>query len=74
MSPEAAAGGPIALVHDRDHIKVDIPGRKIDVLIDDETLKKRKEAWAPKSATTFGGYLDRYARQVGSAAGGAVFE
>jgi dihydroxy-acid dehydratase len=74
VSPEAAAGGPIALINNDDRIKVDIPGKKIDVLLDDETLRKRREAWTPRTGAMFGGYLDRYARQVGSAAGGAVFE
>jgi len=74
VSPEAAAGGPIALVRDGDLIVVDIPGKRIDVLIEDEELGRRGEVWEPRNADPDLGYLTRYARQVGSAAGGAVLE
>jgi len=74
VSPEAATGGPIALVRDGDLIVVDIPGKRIDVLIENEELGRRGEVWEPRKADPDLGYLTRYARQVGSAAGGAVLE
>ncbi|HNW93519.1 MAG TPA: dihydroxy-acid dehydratase [bacterium] len=74
VSPEAAAGGPIALVRDGDRISIDIPRRKLDLLVDDAELARRKAQWqapAPKVTT---GYLARYARMVTSASTGAVVE
>ncbi|MCK5740551.1 dihydroxy-acid dehydratase, partial [bacterium] len=73
VSPEAAAGGPIALVQENDKIYINIITRKLDILVDEAELKKRKDAWrcpAPKVTT---GYLARYARAVSSADKGAVF-
>jgi dihydroxy-acid dehydratase len=74
VSPEAAAGGPIALVKIGDLILLDIPGRKLALKVSGEELKRRSKSWKPKPAKVKSGYLARYARQVGSAAGGAVFE
>lgn len=74
ISPEAAEGGPIALVEEGDLITIDIPNRTIDLLVDEATLKKRRAAWkAPKSKIEHG-YLARYARAVSSAASGAIVE
>jgi dihydroxy-acid dehydratase len=72
ISPEAAAGGPIALVKDGDTIVIDIPGRKLDLKVSDEELAKRKAAWKPRPAKITTGYLARYARTVQSAATGAI--
>jgi len=72
ISPEAAEGGPIALVEDGDKILLDIPERRLDLLVDDETLAARRQLWqapAPKIRT---GWLARYAKVVTSAYTGAV--
>lgn len=72
ISPEAAEGGPIALVEEGDRIELDIPGRRLQLLVDDETLAKRRSNWqapAPKIRT---GWLARYAKVVTSANTGAV--
>jgi dihydroxy-acid dehydratase len=73
ISPEAAEGGPIALVKNGDQIEIDIPGRKLNLLISNEELKKRLSKWKlPKKELK--GYLKRYARLVTSANTGATFE
>jgi dihydroxy-acid dehydratase len=74
VSPEAADGGPIALVQDGDPIKVDIPGRTIDLLVDEAELGKRKAAWQQPAPKFKRGWLSRYERLVTSAARGAVLE
>ncbi|MEI8195893.1 MAG: dihydroxy-acid dehydratase, partial [Phycisphaerae bacterium] len=71
-SPEAAAGGPIALVHPGDRIRIDIPNRKLDLLVSETELAKRKAAWKRHPAKITYGYLARYASQVTSADTGAV--
>lgn len=73
VSPEAAAGGVIALIHDGDMIDVDISGRRLNLRVDDAELEKRKAQWkAPQKELT--GYLKRYAKLVTSGSRGAVFE
>ena len=74
VCPEAAQGGPIALVEDGDLITVDITGCAITLHVDQETLAARKAAWVcpPPKVTT--GYLARYAKLVTSASRGAVLE
>lgn len=74
VSPEAMAGGPIALVKDGDVIDIDIPNRKLNLLVSDEEMAKRKAQWVqpPPKVTT--GYLSRYARMASSASRGAVLE
>jgi dihydroxy-acid dehydratase len=74
VSPEAAEGGPIALLKEGDRIAIDIPGRSISVLVDDDELAKRRSRWSPPPPKVAGGYLARYARQVGSAAAGAILK
>ncbi len=74
VSPEAAAGGPIALVRDGDEIEIDLDARRLDLLVEEAELARRRAAWqapAPKVQT---GWLARYARMVSSAAQGAVME
>jgi dihydroxy-acid dehydratase len=73
ISPEAAEGGPIALVKNGDQIEIDIPGRKLNLLISNEELKKRLSKWKPPKKK-MKGYLKRYARLVTSANTGATFE
>ena len=74
ISPEAAAGGPIALIRDGDQIRVDVINKRLDVLVSDEELEARRAEWTPPEPKKFGGYLDRYARLVSSAAEGAVLK
>jgi dihydroxy-acid dehydratase len=72
VSPEAAAGGPIALVHPGDIIELDIPARKLSVLVSDAELAKRKAVWTRPGPKIDYGYLARYAAAVTSADSGAV--
>lgn len=72
-SPEAQEGGPIALVKEGDRIKIDIPNRALDLLVDNEELAKRKAAWKCPDYKVKEGYLYRYAKLVTSASTGAVF-
>lgn len=73
VSPEAAVGGTIALVQDGDMIEIDIPARKLTVLVEDTELARRKAQWkAPQQNLT--GYIKRYAQHVTSGAKGAVFD
>jgi dihydroxy-acid dehydratase len=74
VSPEAAEGGPIALVQDGDPIKVDVPGRTIDLLVEEAELEKRKATWQQPEPKFKRGWLARYERLVTSAAQGAVLE
>ena len=74
VSPEAAVGGPIALIEEGDLIKIDIPNHSIQLMVDDEELKRRKEAWKPKTPEITSGYLARYARMVTSGNRGAILE
>ena len=72
VSPEAAAGGPIGWVRDGDRIEIDIPAKRLDVLIGSEELALRRDSWQPLARKTRGGYLARYAALVTSASQGAV--
>jgi dihydroxy-acid dehydratase len=74
VSPEAAAGGPIALVRDGDEIALDIPNRKLDLLVDGRELESRRASWSPPEPKVRSGWLARYARLVTSANTGAVLE
>ena len=73
VSPEAAEGGPIAVVAEGDQIQIDIPGKKLNVLISSDELKKRLLRWKPPKKE-LRGYLKRYAGLVQSAATGATFK
>ena len=72
ISPEAAEGGPIALVEDGDRILLDIPGRKLELLVDDAVLEARRERWSAPEPKIKSGWLARYAKVVTSAHTGAV--
>jgi dihydroxy-acid dehydratase len=74
ISPEAAEGGPIALVRNGDRIEIDIPARRLNLLVPEAELKKRRAAWKPPQPKITTGYLARYARMVRSAGTGAVLE
>lgn len=72
VAPEAALGGNIALVREGDQIAIDIPACKIELLVSDTELEVRRAAWVCPEAKVKTGYLARYAKQVTSAAKGAV--
>ena len=74
VSPEAAVGGPIALVEEGDIISIDIPGLSLNVKVSDEELAKRKEKWQPREPKVTTGYLARYAAMVTSGNRGAILE
>jgi dihydroxy-acid dehydratase len=71
VSPEAAEGGPIALVQDGDSIEYDIPNRRLDLLVPAEELAKRRAVWTPRTRG-LKGILARYARLAESASKGAI--
>jgi dihydroxy-acid dehydratase len=73
ISPEAAEGGPIAVVRNGDQIEIDIPGKKLNLRLSNEELEKRLSRWKPPKRK-LKGYLKRYARLVTSANTGATFE
>jgi len=74
ISPEAAEGGPIALVKEGDRIAIDIPKRRITLQVSAEELKKRRKAWRPPEPKIKTGYLSRYASLVTSGSTGAVLK
>ena len=74
ISPEAAVGGPIALIHEGDIIKIDIPNNSLNVLVSDEELEARRKEWKPRKPNITTGYLRRYASLVTSANRGAILE
>ncbi len=74
ISPEAAEGGPIALVKEGDIIAIDIPAKKLNLNVSDAELDKRRKALKPRQPAITTGYLARYAKMVTSASTGAVFK
>ncbi len=74
VSPEAAVGGPIALVEEGDIIKINIPELKMELAVSDEELAARKAKWQPKEPKITTGYLARYASMVTSGNRGAILE
>jgi dihydroxy-acid dehydratase len=74
VSPEAAAGGTLALVEEGDTIHIDIPNRALTLEVDDDELARRRVAWTPPEPRVQQGYLARYARLVTSASTGAILE
>jgi dihydroxy-acid dehydratase len=72
VSPEAAAGGPIALVNDGDEIRVDLDKRVLEAHVSEADLEKRRKAWKRPKPRIDHGYLARYARMVTSASTGAI--
>jgi len=72
ISPEAAEGGPIALVQEGDRIKIDIPGKTLTLLVEEAELARRREAWRPPAPRIKHGYAARYSRMVSSGSQGAV--
>jgi len=74
VSPEAMEGGTIAIIKDGDRIKIDIPKRKIELMLSDKEIKERLSRWKPPEPKIKKGYLSRYARMVSSAGSGAVMK
>jgi len=74
ISPEAMDGGPIGLLKEGDTIFLDIPGRKLEVKVDEQEMARRKAAWVQPEPKVKNGYLARYARMVTSANTGAVLK
>ena len=74
ISPEAMAGGPIALIEDGDVISIDIPNRKLELKVSEEELAKRRSEWKQPEPKIKTGYLARYAKLTTSASTGAVVE
>ena len=74
VSPEAAVGGPIALVEEGDIIKINIPENKLEMAVSDEELEARRAKWQPREPKVTTGYLARYAKMVTSVNRGAILE
>jgi dihydroxy-acid dehydratase len=74
VSPEAAAGGPIGLVREGDIISLDIPAKKLDMLVDEAELARRRAAWKPYFQPVESSFLNRYRKVVSSGVKGAVLD
>lgn len=74
ISPEAAAGGPIALIKDGDKITIDVINKKLELHVSDDELEKRRSEWKYTPKTNITGYLARYAKMVQSASEGAILK
>lgn len=74
VSPEAAAGGLIALVEEGDMILIDIPGRRLELMVPEEEIDRRRALWRQPEPKINRGYLRRYLHLVSSADEGAVFK
>ena len=74
VSPEAAVGGPIALIEEGDMIKINIPENTLNVDVPDEVLEERRKNWKPREPKVTTGYLARYANMVTSGSTGAILE
>ena len=74
VSPEAAVGGPIALVKEGDIIKINIPAMTLDVDVSDEEMEQRRKEWVPREPKVTTGYLSRYRELVTSGNRGAILE
>lgn len=74
VAPEAFAGGPIALVENGDRIEIDIPNRRLNILVPDEELDRRRKRWQPRPPAVTGGFLELYRQIVSQADQGAVLK
>jgi dihydroxy-acid dehydratase len=74
VSPEAASGGLIGLVEEGDVIRIDIPGKRLSLLVDEAVLEARRKVWVVPELKIKTGYMQRYAKMVQSASTGAVFK
>jgi len=74
VSPEAMAGGAIGLVRAGDKVLIDVDKKRIEVLVDERELEKRRGEWSAPEPKIKSGYLARYGKMVGSASRGAILE
>ena len=74
VTPEAFIGGPLALVQNGDRIEIDIPNRRLDLLVSAAELERRRAAWQPRPAVLTGGFLDLYRQIVSQADQGAILK
>src|SRR4030042_2483192 len=74
ISPEAMEGGPLCSVRDGDEILINIPDRKLDLLISEDEMKSRMDSWTPPEPKVKEGYLSRYAKLVTSAVTGEILK
>ena len=74
VSPEAAEGGPMALLQDGDPIRIDIPGRRLDLLVPEKELEERRQRWTPPPPKAKKGFMSLYAKLVSSAHEGAYLK
>ena len=74
VAPEAYIGGPIALVEDGDRIEIDIPARRLTLLVPEEQLARRRAAWQPRPPALRGGFWELYTRNVTQANQGAILK
>jgi dihydroxy-acid dehydratase len=74
VAPEAYVGGMIALVREGDRIEIDIPARKLTLLVDDDELERRRSSWIPRQPAIRKGFLDTYSKIVSQADKGAILE
>jgi dihydroxy-acid dehydratase len=74
ISPEAMEGGPLCIVREGDEILIDIPARRIELLVSEEEVRSRMNSWTPPEPKVKHGYLARYAKLVTSASTGAVLK
>ena len=74
VAPESAAGGPLALVRDGDLVRLDVPGRRLDLLVPDDELTARRRAWQPPAPAPERGYGALFARHVTQADQGCDFD
>ena len=72
VAPEATDGGPIAFVHDGDRIRIDVPTKRLDLLVDEATMAERRRGWKPNPPRYTSGVLAKYARLVQGAETGAI--
>ncbi|MFC3688247.1 dihydroxy-acid dehydratase [Aquipuribacter hungaricus] len=72
VAPEAVDGGPVGLVQDGDRIRLDVAGERLDLLVDEAEMARRRQGWTPREVTVPRGVLSKYVRTVGSASRGAV--
>jgi dihydroxy-acid dehydratase len=72
VAPEAFVGGPLALVHEGDRIRIDADARSLELLVDEETLAMRRSGWSPPEPRYTTGALAKYAKLVGQADHGAI--
>jgi dihydroxy-acid dehydratase len=74
VAPEAYVGGPIALARDGDRIDIDIPARRLDLIVPEDILAQRRSAWQPHPPAIQDGFLGLYSRLVSGADHGAVLD